>query len=195
MRSLVAFAVMTLALACVAPTRAADGLVQELSSDRKVSPKNWVSGFVDFAVAPPHNEPDLGLCPPRPGPLVPGEQTCGAYARYSWGGYVEFQPFGRTMLKHLFLFGTPKLWGGNNVPQLQYNASASGILWEQTLGAGVTLPHRLELRATNHRNDRLGRYAGPLNPLVANPNGPYGIYTTVGVRWYFGGYGRQGGSY
>ncbi len=35
---------------------------QQLTTDRKLFPKDWVSGFVDFAVAPPHNEPDLNRC-------------------------------------------------------------------------------------------------------------------------------------
>ncbi len=98
-------------------------------------------------------------------------------------------------MKHFFLFGTPRVWAGDNVPQLRYTASAAGILWEETMGAGVTLPFRLELRATHHRSDRLGRYGGARNPVVASPDGPYGVYTTIGVGWYFGGYGRQGGSY
>ncbi len=152
-------------------------------------PHNFLRGYVDFEVAPPHNEPDLGLCAPHPGPLVPGVQNCAAYARYAWSGYVELQPFGRTPLKRLFLFAAPKLFGGDNVPQLQYTASASGILWEETLGAGVTLPRQFELRVTHHRNHLLGRYSGSPNALVARPDGPYGLYTTVGVRWYFGGYG------
>jgi hypothetical protein len=37
----------------------------------------------------------------------------------------------------------------------------------------------------------MGRYAGTANALIFRPDGPYGLYTTVGVRWYFGGYGRS----
>ena len=29
-------------------------------------PHNWLRGYVDFDVAPPHNEPDLGRCSPVP---------------------------------------------------------------------------------------------------------------------------------
>jgi hypothetical protein len=153
-------------------------------------PHNFLRGYVDFEVAPPHNEPDLGMCAPHAGPLVTGVQDCAAYARYVWSGYVELQPFGRTPLKRLFLFAAPKFFAGDNVPQLKYTASASGILWEETLGAGVTLPYQLEFRLTHHRTHLLGRYNGTPNALILRPDGPYGLYTTVGVRWYFGGYGR-----
>jgi hypothetical protein len=163
-----------------------------LPEDRLLLPHNFVRGFVDFEVAPPHNEVDLGLCAPHSGPLVPGAVNCGAYARYIWSGYVEIQPFGRTPLKHVFVFATPKFFAGNNVPGLQYTASHSGILWEETLGGGVTLPYQLEFRVTHHRTHLLGRYGGTANSLIFRPDGPYGLYTTVGVRWYFGGYGRSG---
>lgn len=162
------------------------------AEDRLLLPHNFVRGYLDFEVAPPHNEPDVGLCKAQ-GPLVPGVQNCAAYARYVWSGYVELQPFGRTPLKRLFLFAAPKFFAGDNVPQQQYTASASGILWEETLGAGVTLPYQLELRATHHRTHLLGRYGGQGNPLILRPDGPYGLYTTFGVRWYFGGYGRASG--
>jgi hypothetical protein len=162
------------------------------AENRLLLPHNFVRGYVDFEVAPMHNEMDLGLCAPHVGPLVPGVQTCADYARYVWSGYVEFQPFGRTQLKRVFLFTEPKLYGGENVPQLQYTVSPSAILWEATLGGGVTLPRQFEIRVTHHQTERLGRYAGWPNPLVFRPDGPYGLYTTVGVRWYFGGYGRAG---
>jgi len=164
----------------------------QTEDDRLLLPHNFVRGYVDFEVAPPHNEIDLGVCAPHVGPLVPGALNCAAYARYVWSGYVELQPFGRTPLKHLFLFATPKFFAGDNVPGLQYTASHSGILWEEALGAGVTLPYQLELRLTHHRTHLMGRYSGTPNALIARPDGPYGLYTTVGVRWYFGGYGRSG---
>ncbi len=159
--------------------------------DRLLLPHNFVRGFVDFEVAPPHNEVDLGVCAPHAGPLATGALNCAAYARYVWSGYVELQPFGRTLLKHVFVFATPKFFFGDNVPQLQYTASHSGILWEETMGAGVTLPYQLEFRLTHHRTHLMGRYGGTANALIFRPDGPYGLYTTVGVRWYFGGYGRS----
>src|ERR1700690_1312776 len=189
-RLTIAFALL---LCAVFAVRAAETTTKTAGEeDRLLLPHNFVRGFVDFEGAPPHNEVDLGLCAPHIGPLVPGAVNCAAYARYVWSGYVEIQPFGRTPLKHVFVFATPKLFAGNNVPGLQYTASHSGILWEETLGAGVTLPYQLEFRVTHHRTHLMGRYGGTANSLIFRPDGPYGLYTTVGVRWYFGGYGRSG---
>lgn len=160
------------------------------AEDRLLLPHNFVRGYVDFEVAPPHNEVDLGLCEPPKSPLfIAG---CAAYARYVWSGYVELQPFGRTPLKHLFLFAAPKLFGGDNIPGVRYRASPSAILLEETLGLGATLPHQFELRLTSHRCQLLGPYTSKSTPLTFRPDGPYGLYATVGVRWYFGGYGRAG---
>jgi hypothetical protein len=44
---------------------------------------------------------------------------------------------------------------------------------------------------THHDTQLLGKYAGPNNVTNLSRNGPLGLYTTVGVRWYFGGYGRR----
>jgi hypothetical protein len=191
MRTLAIAAAFGLAAACLAQT-AENVNAQKTSSseDRLLLPPNFVRGYADFEVAPPHNEVDLGICAPQQGPLLPGGQNCAAYARYIWSGYVEFQPFGRTALKHLFVYTEPKLFGGQNIPQLQYTASASADLLEETVGAGYTLPRRFEVRVTHHRSVLLGRYHGTPNALIYRSDGPYGLYTTVGVRWYFGGYGR-----
>ncbi len=188
--STIVFALL-LCAACAAQTTENNTTAPKSSAaeDRLLLPHNFVRGYVDFEVAPPHNEPDLGICAPPQGPLVPGVQNCAGYARYVWSGYVELQPFGRTVAKRLFLFAAPKLFLGDNVPQLKYTASASGILWEETLGAGISLPRQFELRVTHHRVHLLGRYGGKDNTLILRPDGPYGLYTTVGVRWYFGGYG------
>ena len=35
-----------------------------------------------------------------------------------------------------------------------------------------------------------GKYSGPNSVVNLSRNGPLGLYTTVGVRWYFGKYGR-----
>ena len=82
----------------------------------------------------------------------------------------------------------PRLVAGDNVPHFKYTYAFVPISWERTLGFGLELPKHLELRVTNHRNHRLGRYAQDLGPADLGPNGPLGLYTTVGVRWYFGGY-------
>ena len=150
-------------------------------------PHNWVRGHVDFEVAPPHNEPDLGRCGPE------GANTqCTAFARYMVSGYVELQPFGRTPLRHLFFFGIPRASFGNNVPQFRYTGSFAPIAIEQSLGFGFDLPGNFEFRATQHQVDWLGKYRGYLGPSDLGTTGPYGMYATLGIRWYFGGYGRSG---
>jgi hypothetical protein len=39
--------------------------------------------------------------------------------------------------------------------------------------------------------DWLGRYNHNVGPADLSTHGPYGLYTTIGARWYFGGYGRS----
>src|SRR5216684_4321214 len=157
---------------------------------RTFFPHNWVRGYTDFEVAPSHNEPDLGRCAfPPPSGTTP---TCTAYARYLLGGYVEFQPFGRTAARHFFLFFQPQFSFGRNIPQHLYTASMLPIAYERSIGIGFKLPKNFELRATQHQVDWLGRYSRSLGTADLHTNGPYGLYATFGVRWSFGGYGRQG---
>jgi len=158
-----------------------------------VFPRHWVRGFIDFGVAPSHNEPDLGRCAFT---LLPNSGgTCTAYARYLLSGYLEVQPLGRTFAKRLFIFFDPTFSLGNNIPQLKYTASMAPIAFEHGWGAGVKLPKSFELRATWHNVDYLGRYAHNLGLADLRPLGtfgPYGLYFTAGARWYFGGYGNSG---
>jgi hypothetical protein len=160
------------------------------AQSRTFFPHNWVRGYTDFAVAPSHNEPDLGRCafPPTGG----AASTCTAYARYLLSGYIEFQPLGRTPARHFFLFFEPKFSFGRNIPQFTYTASMSPIAFDRSIGIGFQLPKNFELRATQHQVDWLGRYSKPLGAGDLRTNGPYGLYATFGVRWSFGGYGHQG---
>ena len=67
---------------------------------RMFFPHNWLRGYVDFDIAPPHNEPDLGRCSPMQTVIVMAggaSSNCNAYARYLLGGYLEVQPFGKTL--------------------------------------------------------------------------------------------------
>jgi len=153
---------------------------------RTFFPQDSIRGYLSFEVAPPHNEPDLGFCN-----ATILSTRCGAFARYVWGGYIELQPFGIPTLRRFFLFADPKMYGGDNQPQVDYTASAYPIAWERTYGFGVELPKHLELRMTHHDTQLLGKYAGPNNVANLSRNGPLGLYTTVGVRWYFGKYGRR----
>lgn len=159
------------------------------TQERLFLPHDFLRGYLDFQVAPPHNEVDLGLCPASSG--APGSQTpnCAAFARYAWSGYIEVQPIGRGPLSRGFLFIEPKLFGGENLPQVSYTASPSLILFERSIGVGVELVKRIQLRVTQHEVKMLGRYG---KPGISNirTDGPYGLHATVGVRWYFGGYGH-----
>ena len=165
---------------------------------RTFFPHNWVRGYVDFSFAPPHNEPDLGRCSQSSAVIIAANgasSPCNAYARYLWSGYLEVQPFGKTFARHVFLFFTPTFSFGNNVPQFKYTASMAGIAFERSVGLGIELPRNFEFRVTQHQVDWLGKYnsssvGGPVG-LDLGTAGPYGLYTTIGARWYFGGYGRS----
>ncbi len=163
------------------------------SKSRTFFPRNWVRGYTDFSVAPSHNEPDLGRCMfPQPASAGGTASTCTAYARYLYSGYIEFQPVGRTLARHFFLFFEPKFSFGRNIPQLTYTASMRPIAYDRSIGIGFQLPRNFELRATQHQVDWLGRYSQSLGAADLHTNGSYGLFATFGVRWSFGGYGRQG---
>ena len=156
-------------------------------------PHNWIRGYTDFAVAPPHNEPDLGRCMfPQPASAGGAASQCTAYARYLISGYLEIQPFARTPARHLFFFFEPKFSFGRNIPQLSYQASMEPMAYDRALGAAFELPRNFQLRVTQHQVDFLGRYSDSLGPADLHTTGPYGLYTTISVRWSFGGYGRNG---
>jgi hypothetical protein len=121
--------------------------------------------------------------------------ACTAYARYLFSGYIEFQPLNRTFAKHIFFFFEPKFSFGKNIPQLSYLASMEPIAFDRSVGIAIELPKSLSLRVTQHQVDYLGRYANNLGPADLRTNGPYGLYTTVGVRWSFGGYGHSSAPY
>src|SRR6266852_60139 len=106
-------------------------------------PHDWLRGYVDFSVAPPHNEPDLGRCSQSRAAIVAAggaNSPCNAYARYMLGGYVEIQPFGRSFLRHFFVFLTPNVSFGNNVPQFKSTASMDGIAFDRAVGVAIELP-------------------------------------------------------
>jgi hypothetical protein len=193
-------AAATLAVSTPAPAAASASAPRPPSwgvpQGRLLFPHDWVRGYVDYEVAGPHNEPDLGRCTQSHAIIVAAggvNSPCNAYARYLLGGYLEVQPFGRTFARHIFVFFTPMFSFGNNVPQFKYTASMAGIAYERAIGVGLELPKNFELRVTQHQVDWLGKYkhsvGGPPN-LDLGTAGPYGLYTTIGARWYFGGYGH-----
>ncbi len=165
---------------------------------RTFFPHNWLRGYVNFDVAPPHNEPDLGRCTQNATIIAAAggvNSPCTAYARYLMGGYLEIQPFGRTIARHLFVFWTPTFSLGSNVPQYKYTASMAGIAYERAFGIGFELPKNFEVRVEQHQVDWLGKFKGAIDPAIQGLDlgtaGPYGLYSTIGARWYFGGYGRS----
>jgi hypothetical protein len=183
------------AVAAEAQTTAGPGSVRvsRMSESRAFFPRDWIRGYSDFEVAPSHNEPDLGRCMfPQPTSAGGTSSQCNAYARYLFSGYIEFQPLGRTPARHLFLFFEPKFSFGKNIPQLTYTASMAPIAYDRSIGIGFQLPRNFEVRATQHQVDWLGRYGRSVGTADLHTNGSYGLYTTFGVRWSFGGYGHQG---
>ncbi|GAC1618277.1 MAG: hypothetical protein PVS2B2_13050 [Candidatus Acidiferrum sp.] len=190
-------------LILIAPaSRGQNGLQLTASTSSRESrspaffPHNWIRGFVDAGFAPSHNEPDLGRCAfPQPAGSGGVNSPCTAYARYLMTGYLEIQPINRSIARHLFFFFEPKVSFGNNIPQLSYTASAEPIAFDRSIGAGIELPHNFELRVTQHQVRYLGRYKGNLGPADLHTSGPYGLYTTVSVRWYFGGFDRAKSGY
>ncbi len=160
---------------------------------RMFLPHNWLRGYVDVSFAPPHNEPDLGRCSPSSATIISAggaNSNCTAYARYLLGGYLEIQPFGKTLARHVFVFLTPTFSFGSNVPQFTYTWAVNGIAFERAVGVGIELPKNFEFRVTQHQVDWLGKYNNTVGLADLGTSGPYGLYTTIGARWYFGGYGR-----
>lgn len=155
---------------------------KDYNQGRLLFGKNFLRGYGDFELAPPHNEPDLGRCnQPQP--------TCSAFARYIIGGYIEFQPFARTPLKHAYFFFQPNFFFGNNIPQVKYTYSMAPLAWERTMGLAIQLPKHFELRVTNHGVTSFSPFDQSLGAFDSGPNKePLGIYNTIGIRWYFGGY-------
>lgn len=154
------------------------------SAARTFFPANFLRGFADFAVAPPHNEPDLGRCALSIAP-------CSTFPRYILSGYIEFQPVGRGPIRHAFVFFEPRMFFGDNIPQQKYTASAAPMALERVLGLGVELPNNLELRFTSHQVNWFGRYSHHFGGADLGSDKPLGQYATIGVRWYFGGWGRR----
>ncbi len=167
-----------------------DTASSQVSAEPILFPKNSLRGYVDFSFAPYHNEPDLGRCAGASHRHGGARSRCTAFARYVWSGYLELQPVGRGPLRHVFLFVEPKLFLGENIPQFRYTGSAAPMAFERSLGVGLQLPKNFEFRATQHQVHWLGRYSRHLGSADLGTDGPYGLYATVGVRWYFGGWSR-----
>lgn len=166
--------------------------IETPSSGRLFFPKNFIWGYTQFDIAPPHNEPDPNLCAANAGQYGGAAAACTLFGRYLLSGYVEIRPFARTPLQRLVFFGEPHILFGRNVPQNLYTWSMAGIGWERSWGAGIELGHGFEARVTQHfLFQRFGARNHNLGPADLGVNGPWGRYNVIGVRKYFGY--RKGG--
>ena len=157
--------------------------------ERMWFPKDWIWGWAQFDLAPPHNEIDPNLCAANAGaPQYGGVNApCSAFARYQISGSLEFRPIGQTVFRRLMFFYDPNFLFGKTLPQTLYTWSWSGIGMEYKWGVGVDLPKRFQFRFTQHPNiQRFGSRDQPLGPAWLGPNGPWGQYNTIGIRKYFG---------
>lgn len=181
------FVCLMLACASIAQTAPAE------ESNQLFMPKNFVWGYTQFDVAPPHNEPDPNLCAANAGQYGGVNAPCSLFARYMLSGYVEVRPFARTPLKRLMFFGEPCFLFGKNIPQTLYTSSMQSIGWERSWGAGIEIGRGFEARVTQHfLFQRFGSRDGQnLGPADLGNNGPWGRYNVIGVRKYFG-YRKEG---
>ena len=193
----VSLAVPLVAMMCAGavPLMAGDAIGQEGATGRTLFPKNWVSGYVDFAFAPPHNEPDLNRCSAAVSHLSGANTSCAAFARYIGSSYIEFRPIGKGFLHRFFVFVQPEAYMGRNIPQYLYTSSATPIALDRTQGVAFDVSRNFELRLTSHRVDWFGQYNRYLGMGDLGKNGPLSSYTTISARWYFGGYRRRDSGY
>jgi hypothetical protein len=165
------------------------------AADRLFFSGNPVRGYAEFTVSTSRGGIDLGRC--DAGLALAGNPAspCSAFSRYVLGGYLEVQPVGRKVggipLDRLFVFAEPAAYFGRNLPRWRYSASAEPAMWERVIGLGIELPRNLELRVLRHENFWFGRYRDDLGDPDLGPNGPYGLYAAVSLRWSFGGWGRR----
>ena len=165
---------------------AQEGNVPEEQS-KMFSPRDMLWGYAQFDIAPPHNEPDPNMCAANARQYGGADAPCNLFARYMLSSYVEVHPFARTQLRRLMFFGMPNFLFGKNVPQALYTGSLDAIGWERAWGAGIEVGYGLQLRVTQHfLFQRLGARDRNLGPADLGTNGPWGRYTVIGVRKYFG---------
>lgn len=156
------------------------------TANRLFFPEGWIYGYVQFDIAPPHNEPDPNLCAANAGQYGGVNSQCTAFARYLLGGNVVIHPFGRTFLRFLKFEATPTFAMGKNIPQTLYTWSMQPIGMERSWAAAIDLPKRFDIRVTQHY--LWWRGSANLGPAYLGPNGPWGRSTTIGVRKSFGTY-------
>jgi hypothetical protein len=155
---------------------------------RMLFPKDSVGGYIEYEFSPSTNERDLNRCPPNAGQIAGPNTPCAAFSKWALSGYFEMQPFGQKLgpIKNVFFFVEPHTYFGRNLPQVRYTLSMDPILLERSIGVGFKLPKDFELRLWQHRNYWLGHYGQYLGSVDLGRNGPYGLYSALSVRWYYG---------
>jgi len=157
------------------------------TTDRTFFPKDTFWGYAQFDIAPPHNEIDPNLCNATARNFGGANAQCSMFARYMLSGVIEARPFGKGQFRRIFVFSEPHFLFGKNVPQALYTWSPDAIGVECSWGGGAYLGRGFEFRVTQHPLfERFGSRTGNLGPADLGPNGPWGRYTTIGVRKYFG---------
>jgi len=157
------------------------------STDRMFLPHDMFWGYAQFDVAPPHNEIDPNLCAANAGNYGGKDAPCNEFARYMISGHLEIRPFGRGQLRRFMLFGDPAFLFGKNVPGALYTGSFDAIGVEHSWGAAIYAGKGFEVRVTQHfLFHRMGARDQNLGAADLGNNGPWGRYTAIGVRKYFG---------
>ena len=77
------------------------------STERMFFPHDMLWGWVQFDLAPPHNEIDPNLCAGNAGDYGGVNAPCSMFARYMLSGILEVRPFGRGPLRRFMVFGAP----------------------------------------------------------------------------------------
>lgn len=156
--------------------------------NRLFFPTGWIYGWGQFDLAPPHNEPDPGLCAPNAGqPQYGGvDAPCNKFARYLLSGNFVVHPFGKTILHVIKFEYNPTMAFGKNLPHTLYTWDWNWIGMENSWVAAVDLPKKFDIRMTQHFL-WTPQYTN-LGPAYIGGNGPWGRYLTFGVRKTFGTY-------
>jgi hypothetical protein len=156
--------------------------------NRLFFPTGWIYGWGQFDLAPPHNEPDPGLCAPNAGqPQYGGVNApCNKFARYLLSGNFVVHPFGKTILHVIKFEYNPTMAFGKNLPHTLYTWDWNWIGMENSWVAAVDLPKRFDIRMTQHFL-WTPQYTN-LGSAYIGGNGPWGRYLTFGVRKSFGTY-------
>jgi hypothetical protein len=160
---------------------------QPAVQQRMFFPRDTFWGYVQFDIAPPHNEIDPNLCAANAGSYGGVNAPCSEFGRYMFSGLLEVRPCGRGPCRRFMLFGEPSFLFGKNIPKTLYTWSFDAIGIERSWGAAIYLGKGFELRVTQHfLFDRLGARNTNLGAADLGNNGPWGRYNSIGLRKYFG---------